>query len=105
MDTGTCLQLYHSHVDSIDADKASEKSSLESYVSADLPIKTKKEDRLNRGKFSEALAKVTLCVEQRKFALLIPAIYVGAKAGYSCKEADVVIEHGRQSTVEVLAAV
>ena len=36
----------------------SEKSSLESYVSADLPIKTKKEDRLNRGRFSEALANV-----------------------------------------------
>jgi predicted KAP-like P-loop ATPase len=36
----------------------SEKSSLESYVSADLPIKTKKEDRLNRGKFSEGVAKV-----------------------------------------------
>lgn len=51
-----------------------------------------------------ALAKLlTLCVEQRKFALLITAICVAAKAGYSCKEADVVIEHGRQSTVEVLA--
>ena len=33
-------------------------SSLESYVSADLPIKAKKDDRLNRVAFSEALARV-----------------------------------------------
>jgi hypothetical protein len=61
---------------------------------------------MTRRMIGRALAKLlTLCVEQRKFALLIPAICVAAKAGYSCKEADVVIEHGRQSTVEVLASV
>jgi hypothetical protein len=41
----------------------------------------------------------------QKLALLIPAIYVAAKAGFSCREADAVIEHGRQSPVEVLSAV
>ena len=37
---------------------SAEKSSLESYLSADRPIKTKKEDSLKRARFSEALAKV-----------------------------------------------
>lgn len=37
---------------------SAEKSSLESYLSADHPIKTKKEDGLKRARFSEALAKV-----------------------------------------------
>jgi hypothetical protein len=36
----------------------SEKRSFESHISADLPIKDKAEDRLNRGGFAEALANV-----------------------------------------------
>lgn len=36
----------------------SEKRSLESHISADLPIKRREEDRLNRGAFADALANV-----------------------------------------------
>jgi hypothetical protein len=39
----------------------------------------------------------------RKIAMDTP-VGCAAKSGYSSKEADAVIEHGRQSPVEVLAA-